>query len=577
MVGSAWRGAVGRVRHDAVARRPGRSAATRAGRTPDAVDTAPRRPVDPASRHPGALRPRRPADGTAVPRPAQGRLHRLRVATAVASALVFVLTGVAWGLYRDVTAGITTTDVIAGGGDGGPLDILLVGVDSRTDTKGNPLPQEVLEQLHTGGDNPRVLNSDTIILLHVPEDGGAAVAFSIPRDAYVDIPGFRTDKINAAYPAVSALTAERLIGEGVRDRAWIDAESARAGRVALIGAVEQLTGVTVDHFAEVNLLGFYDLTRAIGGVDVCLKAPVDVVLSGARFPAGPRTFRADALAFVRQRHGLPEGDLSRIRRQQVFLAAVAAKILSGGTLTDPAKLGGLIKVVHQSVVLDQGWDLLAFRPAGVRHRCGEHRVRHRADAGHRDQRPGQRGAGRPGSGARVRRAAQRRAGAGRAEGTRGRRDTRADDVRAPAAAGHRGRPLRRARAQRLGHERARRSGSAAAHRARLRPRHGGQHRRHPDLSGPPPRDSPDAADAVAAQLGGFEVEQDDTVASGHLQVVLGADAPTLVPGLPHPGPATDDDHRGDGRTADHRSGRTVRRLSLIFNLSSPWVSARLPA
>jgi hypothetical protein len=54
------------------------------------------------------------------------------------------------------------------------------------------------------------------------------------------------------------------------------------------------------------------------------------------------------------------------------------------------------------------------------------------------------------------------------------------------------------------------------------------------------RDSPDAADAVAvavaAQLGGFEVEQDDTVASGHLQVVLGADAPTLIPGLPVPAP-----------------------------------------
>ena len=75
-----------------------------------------------------------------------------------------------------------------------------------------------------------MLNSDTIILLHVPEGGAAAVAFSIPRDSYVDIPGYRRDKINAAYPAVKALTAERLVGEGVRDRARIDAESAKAGR-----------------------------------------------------------------------------------------------------------------------------------------------------------------------------------------------------------------------------------------------------------------------------------------------------------------------------------------------------------
>ena len=300
------------------------------------------------------------ADATAGPRPPYGPLHRMRVPTAIASALVLVLTGVAWGLYRDVTAGITTTDVISGS-DGGPLDILLVGVDSRTDAQGKPLPQEVLQQLHTGGDDPVPSTPTRSSSLHVPEDGRAAVAFSIPRDAYVPIPGYRADKINAAYPAVQALTAERLVAEGVKDRARIDAESAQAGRSALIGAVEQLTGVHVDHFAEVNLLGFYNLTKAIGGVDVCLKGPVDDPLSGAHFPAGPRTVSGgDALAFVRQRHGLPEGDLSRIRRQQVFLAAVADKILAGGTLTDPAKLSGLVGVVQQSVVLDRGWDLLAF-------------------------------------------------------------------------------------------------------------------------------------------------------------------------------------------------------------------------
>ena len=74
----------------------------------------------------------------------RGLLRRLRLAAVAASALVLVLNGTAWGLYRDVTAGITTTDVITGGSGGGPQDILLVGVDSRTDAQGNPLPQEVL-------------------------------------------------------------------------------------------------------------------------------------------------------------------------------------------------------------------------------------------------------------------------------------------------------------------------------------------------------------------------------------------------------------------------------------------------
>lgn len=303
-----------------------------------------------------------PKDGRSTGRvPAPSRLpRRLRIAMVLASTLVLVVTGAAWGLYRDITAGIVTTDVIAGGGDGGDQNILLVGVDSRTDAQGNPLPPEILRELNSGADTG-VLNSDTIMLLHVPEGGGAAAAFSIPRDAYVDIPGYRRDKINAAYPAVKALTAERLVSDGVRNPAQLEAESAQAGRSALIAAVERLTDRQIDHYAELNLLGFYNLTTAIGGVDVCLAAPVDEPLSGARFGAGAQTIAGrDALAFVRQRHGLPDGDLSRIRRQQVFLAAVADKVLSAGTLTDPAALGALIEVAQQSVVLDEGWDLLAF-------------------------------------------------------------------------------------------------------------------------------------------------------------------------------------------------------------------------
>jgi LCP family protein required for cell wall assembly len=296
--------------------------------------------------------------GTTTPSRRSGR--RVRIVAVALAVLVLGLDGTAWALYRGVTAGITTTDVISGGRDDGPQNILLVGVDSRTDAQGNPLPQDVLDTLH-GGPDTGVLNSDTIIVLHVPDGGGAAVAFSIPRDSYVDIPGYRRDKINAAYPATKALAEQRLVAERVQDPARIEAESAQEGRQALIGAVEGLTGLTIDHYAEINLLGFYNLTKAIGGVDVCLRAPAKEELSGIDLPAGPQTISgADALAFVRQRHGLPQSDLSRIRRQQVFLAAVARKILAGGTLTDPNALAGLVDVAQKSVVIDSGWDLLAF-------------------------------------------------------------------------------------------------------------------------------------------------------------------------------------------------------------------------
>jgi LCP family protein required for cell wall assembly len=339
--------------------RSGVSASGRSRRSASRTATASSRPRDSTAggRQPAAWRG---SEKARPPKPRRSLRQRIRIALVLASALVLGLTGTAWGLYRDITAGITTTDVIAGGGDGGPQNILLVGVDSRTDAQGNPLPPEVQRLLSSGADTG-VLNSDTIILLHVPEGGGAATAFSIPRDSYVHIPGYRRDKINAAYPATKALAAERLVAEGVHDPARVERESAQEGRSTLIRTVEGLTGQTIDHYAEINLLGFYNLTTAIGGVDVCLRAPVDEELSGARFPAGPQTISgAGALAFVRQRHDLPDGDLSRIRRQQVFLAAVADKILSGGTLTDPGKLSALVGVAQQSLVIDSGWDVLAF-------------------------------------------------------------------------------------------------------------------------------------------------------------------------------------------------------------------------
>ncbi|SDG58052.1 LCP family protein [Pseudonocardia oroxyli] len=315
-------------------------------------------PARPPARPRPSARPR-PAAPAAPPTGRATLVRRTRLTVCVLSALVLVLTGTAWTFYRDVTGGITTTNVITGGSSGGEQNILLVGVDSRTDAQGNPLPDDVLATLRSGAESG-VLNSDTIIVLHLPADGGGATAFSIPRDSYVDIPGYRKDKINAAYPATKALKADELVAGGMSQKE-ADTQSSATGRSTLIETVQNLTGLQIDHYAEINLLGFYNLTQAVGGVDVCLKNPVNDDFSGADFPAGPQTISgADALAFVRQRHGLPEGDLSRIRRQQVFLAAVADKILSTGTLTNPSTLSALIDSAEQSLVIDQGWDLLGF-------------------------------------------------------------------------------------------------------------------------------------------------------------------------------------------------------------------------
>jgi LCP family protein required for cell wall assembly len=293
-----------------------------------------------------------------------GRRIGARVAAAILSVGVLLCTGFGWYFYRDLTHGISTSDVITGGGPaaappGSDVNILLVGVDSRTDASGRPLSRQVLAQLRSGAEDG-VLNSDTIILLHVPASGAKATAISIPRDSYVTISGHRKNKINSAYPAATIEAANTLRQQGA-DPLTVERRSRTAGRSELVKTVERLTGAKIDHYAEVNLLGFYTLTNAIGGVRVCLNKAVKEFRSGANFPAGEQTISGGAaLAFVRQRYGLPQSDFSRIRRQQVFLAAVAHKILSAGTLTSPSKLTALIESAKESVVLDSGWDVLSF-------------------------------------------------------------------------------------------------------------------------------------------------------------------------------------------------------------------------
>nr|WP_307097511.1 LCP family protein [Rhodococcus sp. SORGH_AS_0301] len=281
------------------------------------------------------------------------------MAVALFSAGALLVTGVAWQSIDSLRSNLATvSNLDLGDGADGAVDILLVGTDSRTDAHGNALSQNELDSLRAGDEVAN--NTDTIILIRVPNDGSSASAISIPRDAYVNVPGIGDSKINAAYGATKEEKRLELVESGVPD-AEADSESTLAGRKALIDSVAGLTGVTVDHYAEVGLLGFVLLTDAVGGVDVCLNAPVDEPLSGARFAAGQQTLSgADALSFVRQRHDLPRGDLDRIVRQQVFMASLVRKVLSARTLSNPGTLGQLGSAVQRSVTIDDDWDVLDF-------------------------------------------------------------------------------------------------------------------------------------------------------------------------------------------------------------------------
>lgn len=286
---------------------------------------------------------------------------------AVLSVLILAIGGLGYFSVGRLGAEVASASNLSlGGGQGikdakdGATDILLVGSDSRRDAQGNPLSQEELAALRAGVEDGEY-NTDTIMVIRVPNDGSSATAVSIPRDTYVNEGEFGNMKINGVFSTHMNNEREKLMASGVTDEETLTKRSMEAGREGLIQAVSRLTGVDVDHYAEIGLVGFVLLTDAVGGVDVCLNNDVYDEFSGADFHAGVQNLNGhEALAFVRQRHGLPRGDLDRVVRQQAFMASMVNKILSAGTLTSPSKLSDLSAAAERSVIIDEGWDLVSF-------------------------------------------------------------------------------------------------------------------------------------------------------------------------------------------------------------------------
>jgi LCP family protein required for cell wall assembly len=294
-----------------------------------------------ASRH-AAERNRRPR------RSARAAVFTSSVA-AVLSALVLAGSGWGWYLAKVAEASVSRTDAIPGtgnsdvnGGDhaGSEMNMLLVGMDSRTG-----LTAEQQEEFATG-DPDGVLNTDSMMLVHVPADGSGASFVSLPRDTYVSIPGYGEGRLNSAY------------ARGFNGAEGTGEQRDAAGAQLLVQTVSQFTGLRIDHFAEINLLGFINLSTIVGGVEVNLCAATSDSYSGADFPAGVQTISgADALKFVRQRHGLPRYDLDRVVRQQVYIAGMLRNVLSSNMLLDLGKQKAIVEQVGSSITFDQGLDI----------------------------------------------------------------------------------------------------------------------------------------------------------------------------------------------------------------------------
>ncbi|MDP9118009.1 MAG: LCP family protein [Actinomycetota bacterium] len=285
--------------------------------------------------------------------PGSGRRALLfagRGIAALVSAALLTGFGAGWFEYHSVNAGLNRLNIFGGSIskpthdiDGRDQNILIVGNDDRqtaTDAE--------LAQLHTGRDGGS-LNTDTMMIVHVPANGAKATLLSLPRDSYVAIPGNGMNKLNAAY----VFGYNAASGDPNAKRA--------AGAKLLVSTIQDLTGLTIDHFVQVDLLGFYRISNAIGGVSVNMCAAVAEPDSGINLHKGINVIKGtQALAFVRQRYNFPNGlgDLDRVERQRYFLTAAFRKLTSAGVLLNPVKLQNLFNAVKSSLYMDSGLDPL---------------------------------------------------------------------------------------------------------------------------------------------------------------------------------------------------------------------------
>jgi len=275
-----------------------------------------------------------------------------RLVAGLLSLILLGASGWGWYLTRVAEQNLSRQDVIptdgndnVGGGDADAMNILIVGNDNRT----NLTPEQLTElgvSLEPG------MNTDTMILLHVPADGSLASFVSFPRDTYVDVPGYGTHKLNSAF----------ALGYSEDPPAdSTDDERTAFGARKLIQTISSISGLTIDHYVSIDLFGFVLLTDIVGGVPVNLCQAQQEPKSGINLPAGAQEISGpQALAFVRQRDGLPRGDLDRIVRQQVFIGGMVSTLLSQEVFFDLGLQRDLVEAASQALTVDAELDLFGL-------------------------------------------------------------------------------------------------------------------------------------------------------------------------------------------------------------------------
>ena len=332
-------------------------------------------------------------------------LAKVGYATACLAAMVVIVVA---GYAHNV---VNAANLIEGGasiGSGpsvGAMNILLMGLESRTDFDGNTLSSAQLTQTHSGSSdgNLGAQDTDTLILIHVFAGGQKAIGYSIPRDDVVNYPhtsdGVTEGKIDGAYNYAYTQYVSENSGKLSKDALYQGAN--QAGQVLQVQTVESVTGVHIDHFVVSNIYGFELIAQELGGLEVCLKpAPASIEPPGLGFgfgsnlvdlPDGTANFALasnsgfnapkydgynlkkggaqylhlsppQSLAFVRARDSLPGVDIGRTHRQQAAIDYIIYDLKNRSILTDPSVISSLLNGASSYLKTDSGFSLLDFAP-----------------------------------------------------------------------------------------------------------------------------------------------------------------------------------------------------------------------
>ncbi|WAH97021.1 LCP family protein [Arthrobacter sp. MMS18-M83] len=262
--------------------------------------------------------------------------------TAV-SVSVLLVAGIAFAAYwvvrlqlniskAPLSAGATRTEAAANDATD-RLQILILGSDTR-DGKNS--------QYGSSQDSTGYGQSDVMMLLDISADNKRVSLTSFPRDLLVTVPKCTDPKTKTVYEAHSNV--------------MINSAMAEAGIGCAVDTVNKLTGLEIDHFMMADFNAVKELSKAVGGVDVCVSDAVYDPDSGLRIPKGTSKVEGEqALAFLRTRHGFGDGsDLGRIQAQQGFLSSLTRKVKADGTLSNPQSLLSIADVVTKNLTVDDG-------------------------------------------------------------------------------------------------------------------------------------------------------------------------------------------------------------------------------